>query len=298
MRLSSIAKESKVATIQCELSLSFLNCCFCHRRLVCVLMTAWRMLVTFYSSWFDVDVQEYVQKDQKERRSPPANDDLWQLDDKSGAIFCVPKNDEFKSSFSSMPTKPYIFMQPPEGMPEGSRIIGAILEHRVAVLKGSKAKDLPIEEFHKLWTHRGIWIWPRTSDMGHLDSTNPNQALYTLSTEDEGKTVGALWKSIVAYLGTPEDSMSTNNMRRLPVFKAMKGESAETEIPRLKRVSPVSIHDFASLSIEEATWRELILGEGGINGGYWEQSIQSQAQSPRRNSMHYGTSSVSVNSRH
>lgn len=167
-------------------------------------------------------------------------------------------------------------MQPTnEDMHEGHHIIGAIMEHRIAFLKG-KANELPTEEFFKLWMHRQNWIWPKASNnIGHLD-----QARYSPSplTNNEKYNTSNLWESFATTLhSTPDDGNFTSGRLRLPVFKAMleKVEVADTaDIPRMKRVSPVSIIDFPMIPLEEATWRELILGEGGI-GGRWNQAIES-----------------------
>ena len=108
-----------------------------------------------YNSWFDVCISDWPTKKSEKRNKLQKNDGNgpwhpndnklqkndgdgpWHLNDNSGALFCMPNNDEFKSSYLSVVTKPYMFMQPPIDTPEGHRIIGPFLS---IGLQSSRAK--------------------------------------------------------------------------------------------------------------------------------------------------------------
>jgi len=194
-----------------------------------------------YNSWFDVCISDWPTKKSEKRNKLQKNDGNgpwhpndnklqkndgdgpWHLNDNSGALFCMPNNDEFKSSYLSVVTKPYMFMQPPIDTPEGHRIIGAILEHRIAVLQGKVyAPELPIKEFKNLQVHRFGWMWPRTSDTGHLALPPEvrNQTSY-LFPYVEYSAVFDIWESFLATLGKKEKCTG-----RLPVFASMTEEAA------------------------------------------------------------------------
>jgi hypothetical protein len=183
----------------------------------------------------------------------------------------MPNNDEFKEKFSRMTNAPYIFMQPPCDMPESHGIIGAILEHRIDMLKGKMGKELPIKTFHNLWLHRETWMWPRTNTSNQ--SLPACEARYSPPTEYNAK----LWKTFI--LGLSEDGTPARSEQRLPVFKEIAGKTAEEDawndvfLPRITRPTPLSALNFHNLSDGEKTWREILLGEGC---GHWEQAIESK----------------------
>ncbi len=243
----------------------------------------------------------YVRSNQKDSGGVP-----YLLNVGSGALFYMPTNDEFEKKYSLMTNTPYVFMQPPCDMPESHDIIGAILEHRIAILKGwspyvfmqppcnmaeshdlirailenriailkgRTAKELPtFEKFCNLWVHRDTWTWPRTSDRSH-HSLPACLALYSLSTEDKYKTHASLWEYFIHALsedGTP----ATSGQERLGVFKEMSDKATKemTEktaegVPRIARPTPMSNHSHG-----EKTWREILLGKGG----QWKQAIESK----------------------
>jgi len=188
-----------------------------------------------YNSWFDVCISDWPTKKSEKRNKLQRNDGdgPWHLNDNSGALFCMPNNDEFKSSYLGVVTKPYVFMQPPIDTPEGHGIIGAILEHRIAVLQGKGlAPELPIKEFYNLQMHRFGWMWPRTSDTGHLalppEVRNKTRYLFR---DVKNSALFDIWESFLATLGKQEKC--TAPKYRLPVFASMTKDGRVSQpLPR------------------------------------------------------------------
>jgi hypothetical protein len=235
----------------------------------CLLTTA--PCIPIYHSWFGFDsyvIPGYVRSNKKDKlpSTKDSGDVPYLLDVGSVNLFYMPNNDEFKGKYSRMTNTPYVFMQPPCDMSEGHDIIGAILQHRIATLKGRTAKELPVEKFCNLLIHRDTWIWPRTSDRSH--------PAYSLPTEAKYKTHAILWE---CFIGLSKDGNPAPSRERLPVFKEMMEKTAEGDdaneifVPRIARPTPIL--DFQNLSHGEKTWREILLG---VECGQWMQAIESK----------------------
>ena len=210
----------------------------------------------------------------------------WHLEDCSNALFCVPNNEEFKKRPPLV--APYVFMQPVDDRAAGHDLVASILKYQVATLLHAHRHSfdgllsrlsLLQAEFGRLKADVVRWAWPRIATDDHLMRTKEEQncVVYAL-TNDDASVSSRLWHSFVRNLAS-DRCLST---RRLPVLRSLpdKAEVIGGTLPVLPRI-PASIirrenqktHPFCPSHLSEATWRELILGEGG---SLWQKTVESQ----------------------
>lgn len=227
----------------------------------------------------------------------------WDLNDKSGGLFFgMPNNEEFKTSFASAPTPPYVFMQPVDDIPSGHRMMVEILKHRVSVILDSRYEGVSFPKLSlKLGSLRtdyvrlrkGLerWAWPETSDFSHFSKPpeTRNQMVYVPASVHETGTpeyaVSAMYKSFKTNLDAVRAGFAAAAnavpKNRLGVFRSLpERPKAAAVLPRIKPVDAAkSSSAFPGLSHSEATWRELLLGEDGP----WKKALEFHAETSERN---------------
>lgn len=235
------------------------------------------------SIWFDTNITACSTTKAKKVSK---KDDPWHLADKSGALFCMPNNAEFERSFS-FATPPYVSMQPVDDIQVGHDLVKSILEHRVASIlltRGFRFHELPAQldklgkDFARLKHDLERWAWPKTSNVDHLSKTmeTRNQTEYCppISKDGQADNISAIWKSFATSLDAAHNGSGAAPKKRLSVFQSILGKAdSVVESTALPRIEPTSYKVFSSLSLAEATWREILLGEGG-NSGPWKKTIQ------------------------
>ncbi len=196
-------------------------------------------------------------------------DEQWRLDDKRGSLFCMPVNEEFEGAFAA--ANPYVFMQPVDDREEGHNLIAAVLKHRVAsilLIHGFYPPERPEElvklgeDFDRLKIDLERWAWTKTSDTSHFSKKveKLNQAMYKAQEATEASTI---WSSFVTNINDTGISSNAVTRRRLSVFVSIEEKAkspVDAILPRIKCADAKSRH--APFSHSEATWRELLLGEG------------------------------------
>eukprot|EP00579_Thalassiosira_antarctica_P013682 CAMPEP_0201940868 /NCGR_PEP_ID=MMETSP0903-20130614/45991_1 /ASSEMBLY_ACC=CAM_ASM_000552 /TAXON_ID=420261 /ORGANISM="Thalassiosira antarctica, Strain CCMP982" /LENGTH=345 /DNA_ID=CAMNT_0048482781 /DNA_START=30 /DNA_END=1067 /DNA_ORIENTATION=- len=246
-----------------------------------------------HSIWFDTKITTCSTTKAKKISK---KDNPWHLNDKSGSLFCMPNNEEFEKSFP-ITTPPYVFMQPVDDIQagHGHDLVKVMLEHRVATIlltRGFCFHKLPNQfdqlgkDFARMKNDLKRWAWPKTSDMNHLSKTTEvrNQAEYSPSIPDgQEDTVSSIWKSFGTNLDAREGSF-TAPKKRLDVFHSImeKTESSFEAIPpRIELLFSKTSKPRKTFSHSEATWRELLLGEG--ENMPWKKVIESHVANSKRN---------------
>ena len=231
------------------------------------------------SSWFDTTITACSGSKAKKMSKL---DEQWRPDDKRGSLFCMPANEEFEGSFTA--ANPYVFMQPVDDREEGHNLIAAMLKHRVASIlfnNGFCPHEPPElfkleEDFYRMKIDLERWAWTKTSDTSHFSKKveKLNQAVYKAQDATEASVI---WSSFVTNINDTGISSNAITKRRLSIFVSIeekakadkkKAESSVHEIlPCIKCADAKSRH---ALSHSEATWRELLRGEGT---GDWKKSV-------------------------
>jgi hypothetical protein len=195
-------------------------------------------------------------------------DEQWCLNDKPGSLFCMPVNEEFEGTFAA--AKPFVFMQPIDDRKEGHNLIAAVLKHRVAcilLIHGFYPHERPEElvklgeDFDRMKIDLERWAWTKTSDTSHFSKKveKLNQAIYKAQYATEAS---AMWSSFVTNINDTGISSNANTKMRLSVFVLIEEKAkspVDAILPRIKCAGAKSRH---TLSHSEATWRELLRGEG------------------------------------
>ena len=227
-------------------------------------------------------------------------DDPWHLDDTSGSLFCMPNNEEFEK-YSPI-TSPYIFMQPVDDLKAGHDLAKSILKHRVATILFSRGfcfHELPNQldqlgmDYARMKADLERWAWPKMSNMDHFSKTKEeqNQTVYSPSADvwcQDTTTTSAIWMSFVRNLNGSEGSDVTAAPRkRLQVLRSImeKTDTFDGNLPRIQRVGAQPSNEMSRSShpepLSEATWRELLLGDG--EDMLWKKTIESHMENQRRN---------------
>jgi hypothetical protein len=227
-------------------------------------------------------------------------DDPWHLEDTSGSLFCMPNNEEFEMAFPTA-NPPYVFMQPVDDRKSGHDLIEAMLKHKVAAILLSECpvqlEDL-MRDFALMRVDLEHWAWSKTSNMDHFSKTKEeqNQTFYFPSeqhTTTTGQlcTTARLYGSFVTNLNCEEGLEATSSVDRLSVFHGLMdgtGSFDDDDLPRIKHAKASQQaynEDIFNLSnhpksLSEATWRELLLGEGD---GSWKRTIEAEMEKQRKN---------------
>jgi hypothetical protein len=217
-------------------------------------------------SWFDARITACSGSKAKKMSKM---DEQWRLDNKRGSLFCMPVNDEFEEAFAA--ANPYVFMQPVDDREEGHNLIAAVLKHRVAsilLIHGFFPHEPPGEliklgeNFDRMKIDLERWAWTKTSDTSHFSKKveKLNQAMYK---PQEVTEASAIWSSFVTNINDTGISSNAATKRRLSVFVSIEEKAKSPDdamFPRIKCADAKSRH--APFSHSEATWRELLRGEG------------------------------------
>ena len=195
--------------------------------------------------------------------------DAWYLDGKS--LFVMPKNDEFKKSFSA--NNVHVLMQPIADLEAAPTLMKDILKHRISDLlltlhrcglnEPTKTLDQLEETFQLQSEELKRWAWPETSNkVDFSKGDDKNRAPYTPSiikgNNKENTVVNIIWNSFLTNLGFSADTPTSTNFnktRRLEVFYFEKTKSSSSLTPHFKPI------DTTKGGLSRATWRNILLGE-------------------------------------
>jgi hypothetical protein len=177
----------------------------------------------------------------------------------------------------------------------------AMIKHRVARILLNHGFRLlePVEEFSKLAedfrrmkNDLERWAWPKTTDTSHFSKPKEHQN-QTAYHPKEATEASAIWSSFVMNINhNPDDNDIRYNAltkKRLSVFLSIeelsKSPDAAAILPRIRRVDTKP--DNAPLSHSEATWRELLIGNGDEDGPWkkaieWKRAMDSQDPNSKR----------------
>lgn len=76
------------------------------------------------SIWFDSEISPC--SNNKAKKLSKKGEDHWQMNDRSGALFCMPKNETFEANLPSI--VPYVSMQPVDDSRDGLDFIDGVIE--------------------------------------------------------------------------------------------------------------------------------------------------------------------------
>lgn len=209
----------------------------------------------------------------------------WKLDDKSGSLFMMPNNEEFEQAIPST-SAPYVFMQPVDDLAAGHVLISDILKHRVASILSQSGFyfHLPSirrmeQGFERMKAELDFWAWPKTTCLGHFNKTKEeqNEAAYF---PPEPFPTSSIWNSFVSNLNDDGyDCPGIASKNRLPVFRDIT-EQADIVLDALPRIKQAKYSGNVPPDRAEATWRELLLGEGDA----FATTHQAHIENARKNS--------------
>jgi len=210
-------------------------------------------------------------------------DDLWQTDDKSGALFLMPlSNSTFSRNLP--PISPYVAMQPMDDLDESHLLVRCILESRIEALVRSQGMayqrlgedlDMLEKQFNTLSENMKRWRWPTTRNFLHFSKKKEDQHLAeydppaAIGTDE---TIPKIWKSFMTNLAHMEslDALGggggveeLDSSNRLSVFGSLTSKvltiddgkphlSASAHEDDILKMSPVEL-------VAEETWREILL---------------------------------------
>mmetsp|Transcript_17112 Transcript_17112/g.35715 ORF Transcript_17112/g.35715 Transcript_17112/m.35715 type:complete len:768 (+) Transcript_17112:318-2621(+) len=239
------------------------------------------------SIWFDADHTPC--SNNKAKKLSKKGEDHWQLNDRSGALFCMPKNDTFECSLPSI--SPYVCMVPMEDSHAGLKLIEKILEHRLGSIlhtQGLSFKKFPLgkteldtsfvelkKEFTLMKVHSEKWSWPKTSNMDHICKATEerNQTAYFPRAPPRATykaITPAIWKSFIQNLCASDDELA--HKKRLNVFRSITAKNKQSKhIPLIRPSHYKTGQSIPAENLSEATWKELLHGEKGA----WKNAVDS-----------------------
>ena len=241
------------------------------------------MCVFLFHSWLNTGITEGCSNTKSKKASN--KDDAWHLDDKSGELFVMPNNPEFKKAFSGLETPPFVLMQPANDFKPGHDLIKGILEHRISAILlslrvSSSSSLLPV---YKLTVERDRlesmfknqsremkrWEWPETSDKTHSSKLgdDKNRTAYSpspsISITSEGKQQNLavdLWTSFKVNLKNPAAALTEESLLFRSSYFSKKVCSESTTLPRIQRVDTKAC-SFYPFGKDGPSWEKAIANE-------------------------------------
>ena len=223
----------------------------------------------------------------------------WHLEDERGQPFCMPVNQQFEEAFSAADL--FVLMQPVDDREEGHTLMTAMIKHRVAcillnhgfrLLEPVEKLSKLAEDFRRMKNDLERWAWPKTTDTSHLSKPKEHQN-QTAYHPNEATEASAIWSSFVKNINhNPDENGIRCNApakKRLSVFLSIEASSqspnAAAILPIIRRIDSTPVH--APLSHSEATWRELLIGNGDEDGPWkkaieWKRAMDSQDPNSKR----------------
>ena len=223
----------------------------------------------------------------------------WNPDYTIGQLFLMPMNRTFVDAYDA--AEPFVLMQPVNDREDGHTLMRGMINHRVACILCQLGFRLhePVQALSKLSDHfRRMkvelerWTWPKTTDTSHLSKPKEeqNQSDYH---PKKGTEASAIWssfetniRSVVADNNDISYNYNASATTRLSVFLKIEAKSkiisnpTAVILPRIKSVDAKYSH----LAHAEATWRELLLGEGEGKDGSWKRAIEFKRNPTPRSS--------------
>lgn len=239
-----------------------------------------RILIVRFVRWFNATVTTTPRGG---KRLVTKKDDLWQTDDKSGALFLMPlSNSTFSQNLP--PISPYVAMQPVDDLDESHLLIRCILESRIEALVRSQGiayqrigEDLDMLEqrFNTLSENMKRWMWPTTSNFLHFSKKKEDQHLAVYDPPPAvgtDETIPKIWKTFMTNISHTESPGALgggggveelDSPNRLSVFGSLTSKvltiddgkpllSGTTHEDDILNMSPVEL-------VAEETWREILL---------------------------------------
>jgi hypothetical protein len=211
----------------------------------------------------------------------------WNPDDTKGQLFLMPMNQKFVEAYPAADL--FVFMQPVDDRKECHTLMQDMIIHRVACILSELGFRLqePVQalsklgdDFRRMKIELERWAWPKTTDMSHFlkPKEQQNQASYYPEKDTEASAIWSSFETNICNIVADSNDISINApaKTRLSVFLAIEAKSTMTSNPAtviLPRITSVDAkHDH--LALAEATWRELLLGEGEDNVGSWKRAIE------------------------
>ena len=109
---------------------------------------------------------------------------------------------------------------------------------------------------------------------------SPSRSAWSKDSDEDGSITTNLWSSFVKNMNSdPSDT----HKPKLPVFSTImktktSDDSNSDHLPFLQPASPSPMGSVSN-SLSEATWREVLLGEGDA----WERTIQAHIENAKKN---------------
>lgn len=211
----------------------------------------------------------------------------WNSDDTKGQLFLMPVNEKFVEAYDA--ADPFVLMQPVDDREDGHILMQGMIKHRVACILRQLGFQLqePVQalsklsdNFRRMKIELERWLWPKTTDTSHFSKQKEEQtqSKYLPKKDTEASAIWSSFKTNLSVVVADNNDISYNASAttRLSVFLTIEAKSemmtsnfAAVILPRITTFHAKHNH----LAYAEATWRELLLGEGEDRDGSWKRSI-------------------------